>query len=130
MERIKKGDTVEVFAGQDAAAARREGRKVRGTVHRVIRAFKVDRRHRKVGRDRNKDRLVVQGVNLIIKHQRRTGDVRTQFGRIEMEAPVHISNVMLVCPSCKEATRVGIRVTEDGARVRYCKRCDEAIDRG
>jgi len=130
MERIKRGDTVEVFAGQDAAEARREGKKVRGTVHRVIRGYKVNRRHRKVGRDRNKDRVVVHGVKLIIKHQRRTGDVRTQFGRIEMEAPVHISNVMLVCPSCKEATRVGFRVTEDGARVRYCKRCDEAIDKG
>jgi large subunit ribosomal protein L24 len=67
-------------------------------------------------------------VNLIIKHQRRTGDVRTQVGRIEREAPIHISNVMLVCPACKEATRVGFRHLEDGARVRYCKRCDEAID--
>ena len=128
MERIKKGDTVEIIAGQDAAVARREGKKVRGTVHRVIPGHKIDRRHRKVGRDPSKDRVVVQGVNLIIKHQRRTGDVRTQFGRIEMEAPIHISNVMVVCPSCKEATRVGIRVSESGAKVRYCKRCDEAID--
>jgi large subunit ribosomal protein L24 len=127
MERIKKGDTVEIIAGGDATAARREGRKVRGTVHRVIRGYKIDRYRRKVGRDPNQDRVVVQGVNLIIKHQRRTGDVRTQVGRIEREAPLHISNVMLVCPSCKEATRVGIRVFEDGSKVRYCKRCDEAI---
>ena len=128
MERIKKGDTVEVIAGSDSAAARREGKKVRGTVHRVIRGYKIDRHRRKVGRDRNKDRVVVQGVNLIIKHQRRTGDVRTQFGRIEMEAPVHISNVMLVCPSCKKASRVGIRMAQSGSKVRYCKRCDEDID--
>ncbi|HSR30742.1 MAG TPA: 50S ribosomal protein L24 [Anaerolineae bacterium] len=128
MERIKRGDTVEVIAGQDAAVARREGRTLRGTVHRVLRGYKVDRTFRKVGRDPSQDRLVVQGVNLIIKHQRRTGDVRTQFGRIEMEAPIHISNVMLVCPSCKEATRVGIRVSDDGFKARYCKRCDEAID--
>lgn len=128
MERIKRGDTVEITAGRDAAAARREGRTVRGTVHRVIHGYEIDRLHRKVARDRNKDRVVVQGVNLIIKHQRRTGDVRTQVGRIEREAPIHISNVMLVCPSCKEATRVGFHVDEDGAKTRYCKRCDETID--
>lgn len=128
MERIKKGDTVEVIAGRDAAAARREGKTVRGTVNRVIRGYQIDSQHRKVDRDPNRDRVVVQGVNLIIKHQRRTGDVRTQFGRIEMEAPIHISNVMLVCPSCKEATRVGYRVAGDGSKVRYCKRCDEDID--
>jgi large subunit ribosomal protein L24 len=128
MERIKRGDTVEVISGKDAAAARREGRTVRGTVNRVVRGYKIDRNHRKVGRDPENDRVVVQGVNLIVKHQRRTGDVRTQFGRIEMEAPIHISNVMLVCPNCKEATRVGFRLLEDGSKSRYCKRCDELID--
>ena len=128
MERIKRGDTVEVVAGASAAAARREGRKVRGTVHRVIWGYKVNRRHQRLGRDHDKDRVVVQGVNIIIKHQRRTGDVRTQFGRIELEAPIHISNVMLVCPSCKEATRVGFRTLDDGSKARYCKSCDENID--
>lgn len=128
MERIKSGDTVEVIVGKDAAAARREGNTVRGTVHRVIPGYRIDRYHRKVGRDRSNDRVVVQGVNLIIKHQRRTGDVRTQVGRIEREAPIHASNVMLVCPSCKEATRVGFRVFEDGSKARYCKRCDESIE--
>ena len=128
MERIKRGDTVEVVVGRDAAAARREGNVVQGTVHRVIRGYKIDSAHRKVSRDPNQDRVVVQGVNLIIKHQRRTGDVRTQVGRIEREAPIHISNVMLVCPSCKEPARVGFRVFEDGSKSRYCKRCDEAID--
>lgn len=128
MERIKKGDTVEVITGGSAAAARREGKKVQGTVHRVIHGYKIDRYQQRVGRDHSKDRVVVQGVNLIIKHQRRTGDVRTQVGRIEREAPIHISNVALVCPSCKESTRVGIRRFEDGTKARYCKRCDEAID--
>jgi large subunit ribosomal protein L24 len=128
MERIKKGDTVEVVTGASAAAARREGKKVRGTVHRVLHGYKIDRNHRRVARDHNKDRVVVQGINIIIKHQRRTGDVRTQFGRIEREAPIHISNVMLVCPSCKNATRVGFRTFEDGTKARYCKQCDEVID--
>lgn len=128
MERIKEGDTVEVIAGRDAAESRRAGKKLRGTVNRVIRAYEIDRKRRKIGRDPDRDRVVVQGVNLIIKHQRRTGDVRTQFGRIEMEAPVHISNVMLVCPSCKKATRVGFRTSDNGVKSRYCRRCDEAID--
>jgi large subunit ribosomal protein L24 len=128
MERIKKGDTVEVIAGRDAAAARREGRKVEGTVQRIIHGQRIDRHYRKVGREPSEDQVVVQGVNIIVKHQRRTGDVRTQVGRIELEAPIHISNVMLVCPSCKETTRVGFRVLDDGAKVRYCKHCDEAID--
>ena len=128
MERIKQGDTVEVIAGKDAASARREGKKVQGTVHRVILGYEIDRNRRKLGRDPNKDRVVVQGVNLIIKHQRRTGDVRTQVGRIEREAAIHMSNVMLVCPSCNEATRVGIRMFEDGSKTRYCKRCDAVID--
>ncbi|MFC2015713.1 50S ribosomal protein L24 [Chloroflexota bacterium] len=128
MERIKKGDLVEVVTGRDAAAARREGTKLQSTVHRVIHGFHIDRYKQKIKRDRAKDRVVVQGVNLIIKHQRRTGDVRTQVGRIEREAAIHMSNVMLVCPSCKEATRVGFRVTEEGSKTRYCKRCSEAID--
>jgi large subunit ribosomal protein L24 len=128
MERIKRGDLVEVTAGRDAADARREGKKLQGTVHRVIPGYRIDRRHRRIRRDQNRDRVVVQGVNLIIKHQRRTGDVRTQTGRIEREASVHMSNVMLVCPSCKEATRVAFRVHEDGSKARHCKRCDEAID--
>jgi large subunit ribosomal protein L24 len=128
MERIKKGDTVQIVCGADSAAAGREKKKVQGTVQRVVRGYKVDRFRRKTGRDRNKDRVVVHGVNLIVKHQRRTGDVRTQVGRIEMEAPIHISNVMLVCPSCKKATRVGFRVADDGSRARFCKRCKEAID--
>jgi large subunit ribosomal protein L24 len=127
MERIKKGDTVEVIAGSDAAEARRNGRKVRGTVHRVIPGFKIDRARQRVGRDHNKDKVVVQGVNIIIKHQRRTGDVRTQTGRIELEASIPLSNVMLVCPSCDKATRVQVREFEDGSRGRYCKRCGEMI---
>jgi large subunit ribosomal protein L24 len=127
MERIKKGDLVQVISGADAAAARREGKKAQGTVQRVVRGYRIDRFRRKVGRDYDKDRVVVQAVNLVVKHQRRTGDVRTQVGRIEMEAPIHISKVMLVCPSCKKATRVGFRLFEDGSKARYCKRCQEVI---
>jgi len=128
MERIKKGDLVEVTTGQDAAEARREGKALQGTVRDVIYGYKVDRAHRRLGRDPKRDRVVVQGVNLITKHQRRTGNVRTQVGRIEREGPIHISNVRLVCPSCKKVTRVGFRLFEDGSKARYCKKCDEVID--
>ena len=128
MERIKKGDQVRVVVGRDAADARRDGRTLEGTVHRLVHGYKIDRRRRKVARDHNKDKVVVQGVNLVIKHQRRTGDVRTQVGRIEREAPIHISNVMLICPACKEATRVGFQTGGDGSKSRYCKKCDELID--
>jgi large subunit ribosomal protein L24 len=127
MERIKRGDTVQVMAGHDAAEARRQGRPLQGTVHRVIRGWHIDRYHRRVARDRNKDRVVISGVNLVKKHQRRTGDVRTQTGIIQREAPIHVSNVMLVCPSCKEPTRVGFRVYEGGGKARVCKRCGEEI---
>jgi len=74
------------------------------------------------------DRVVVAGVNLIKKHQRRTGNVNTQFGIIEREAPIHVSNVMLVCPKCSKPTRVGHIVHVDGSRSRACKQCGQDID--
>lgn len=126
MERLKKGDLVQVISGADSAASRRDGKKLQGTVQRVIPGYRIDRLHRKVARDYGKDRVVVQGVNLIVKHQRRTGDVRTQVGRIELEAGINVSNVMLICPACKKATRVGIR-TSEGGKSRYCKKCKEPI---
>jgi large subunit ribosomal protein L24 len=106
MNRIRKGDTVEVIAGDD--------RGVRNTVLRVMPA---------------ENKVVVSKVNIITKHQRpvRAGRGQTQAGRIQYEAPVHISNVMLVCPKCGEATRVGFEVRDD-RKVRVCRACDEAID--
>jgi large subunit ribosomal protein L24 len=103
--KIKKGDTVEVISGDDKG--------VRGTVHAVY---------------PKEMRVVVSGVNIVKKHQRRTGDVRTQFGIIEREGPLHISNVALVCPNCDKPTRVGYEVAEDGTKSRVCRRCNESID--
>ena len=71
------------------------------------------------------DRLVVEGVNIVRKHLKR-GRAR-QAGIVEVEAPLHVSNVMLVCPACKEPTRVGVRKDDDGANERYCKKCDATI---
>jgi len=107
MNRIKKDDTVEVIAGED------RGR--RGTVLRVL---------------PKEQRVVVSKVNMITKHQRavRAGRSQVQAGRIQYEAPIHLSNVMLVCPHCKAATRVGFEVTEDGSKVRVCLKCQAVID--
>lgn len=107
--KIRKGDTVEVISG------RLEDKGKRGEVINVL---------------LKKRRVVVQGVNIRTKHQKQ---VQTQAGRninpgrIQFEGAVDISNVMLVCPTCKEATRVRVQRDEDGAR-RVCKNCQALID--
>lgn len=107
--KIRKGDTVEIISG------RLEDKGKRGEVINVL----LDDR-----------RVVVQGVNIRTKHQKQ---VQTQAGRninpgrIQFEASVDISNVMLVCPKCKETTRVAVQRDEDGAR-RLCKNCQALID--
>ena len=101
MAKIKKGDTVEVIAGEQKGT--------RGTVQRV---------------DGKEGRVVVAGVNMVKKHQKPMPGraARTQVGIIEFEAPIALSKVMLVCPKCGEAARVGYRL--DGARkVRVCRNC-------
>lgn len=74
-----------------------------------------------------KDRIVIEGVNIVKKHIKR-GRAR-QAGIVEVEAPLHVSNVMLVCPNCHEATRVGVRPDANGKNERYCKKCDQTIQR-
>lgn len=73
----------------------------------------------------DEDRVVIEGVNIVKKHIKR-GRAR-QAGIVEVEAPLHVSNVKLVCPSCNEPTRVGIRRDDEGANERYCKKCDATI---
>ena len=106
MRRIKRGDTVEVVAGDDLH--------VRGEVRRVL---------------PKEDRVVVSGVNVRTKHQsaQRAGRSQVQGGRVQFEAPIHISNVMLVCPKCDQATRVGFEEV-DGRKVRVCRKCGETVD--
>lgn len=105
--RVKKGDTVEVIAGDD--------RGERGQVLRVL---------------PKENRVVVSGVNLVKKHQRRVraGRGQVQPGIIQFEASIDLSNVMPVCPHCKEPTRVGFERMEDGRKVRICKRCGQSLD--
>jgi large subunit ribosomal protein L24 len=107
--KIRKGDTVEVISG------RLEDKGKRGEVINVL----LDDR-----------RVVVQGVNIRTKHQKQ---VQTQAGRqikpgrIQLEGPVDISNVMLVCPKCGETTRVSVQRDDQGAH-RVCKNCEATID--
>jgi len=104
--RIKKGDTVVVISGRSKG--------VRGEVIRVL---------------PQDDRLVVQGANMRKKHQRQVqaGGRSMNPGIITYEAPMHASNVMLVCPKCDKPTRVGVQREEGKAR-RICKHCQASLD--
>jgi large subunit ribosomal protein L24 len=104
--RIKKGDTVMVISGRNKG--------VRGEVIRVL---------------PKEERLVVQGANMRKKHQRQvqTGGRSMNPGIIQYEAPMHASNVMLICPKCDKPTRVSVQREEGKAR-RVCKQCQAVLD--
>ena len=104
--KIKKGDTVEVITGKDA------GR--RGRVLRV---------------DRDRQRVVVEGVNMIKRHTRPNPQQRIQGGIVEREAPLHASNVMVVSPDSGRRSRVGYRILDDGSKVRVAKVDGAILDR-
>jgi len=105
--RIKKGDTVLMISGRQ-----------KGERGEVLRVLPTERR------------VVVQGVNLRKKHQRQVqaGSRKMNPGIIQFEAPIDVSKVMLICPSCKEPARVGVR-REDGVAKRVCKNCQTVIER-
>jgi large subunit ribosomal protein L24 len=104
--KIKKGDTVVVIAGEDIG--------IQGVVQRVL---------------PKSDQVVVAGVNIITKHQKpvQTGRGQVKAGRIQFEALMHLSNVMLVCPQCGQPTRIGFAVNENGVKTRVCKKCQAEI---
>ncbi len=106
--KIKKGDTVEIVTG------RSEDKGKRGEVIRVI---------------PDENRVVVQGVNVRTKHQRQVQSQGRTInpGRVRFEAPMSLSNVMLVCPKCGKPTRVSVQRDGQTAR-RVCKHCDASID--
>ncbi|ANQ53890.1 50S ribosomal protein L24 [Thermosipho sp. 1063] len=103
--KIRKGDTVKVLSGKD-----------KGKTGEVITVIPKE------------DKVIVRGVNIVKRHQRPNAQMR-QGGIIEKEAPIYVSKVALVCPSCGNATRVGFKFLEDGKKVRYCKKCGEVIDK-
>lgn len=102
--KIKKDDEVLVIAGKDRGKS--------GKVRQVL---------------SDSDGLLVEGVNMIKRHTRARAQVK-QAGIIEREAPVHASNVMLLCGKCSKPARLGRRILADGSKVRFCKSCGEVID--
>ena len=107
-QKIRKGDTVEIISG------RSEDKKKRGEVIRVL---------------PTESRVVVQGVNIRSRHRGQTQAGRRTVtpGIVKFEAPIHVSNVMLVCPKCNKATRVGFN-RDNGKLARICKKCGAEID--
>jgi large subunit ribosomal protein L24 len=103
---VRRGDTVGVIAGKE--------RGKRGKVLRVL---------------PERGRVLVEKINMIKKHQRPTQKLR-QGGIIEREGPLALSNVLVVCGRCDRPVRMGIQVLADGRKVRVCRRCREAIDKG
>lgn len=104
MRKIRTGDQVLVTSGRNKGQ--------RGTVRENLIAV---------------DRVVIEGVNIVKKHIKR-GRAR-QAGIVEVEAPLHVSKVRLVCPSCGEPSRVGVRRNDAGKNERFCKKCDASVPR-
>jgi large subunit ribosomal protein L24 len=103
---VRRGDTVGVIAGREKGK--------RGKVLRVL---------------TDKGRVLVEHVNMVKKHQRPTQKLR-QGGIIEREGALALSNVLVVCSKCDKPARTGMKILGDGRKVRTCKRCGEAIDKG
>jgi len=101
---LRVNDQVEVIAGKD-----------KGRVGKVLRI------------DRAKNRVVVERINMIKRHQK-PQDATQQGQIIEREASIHISNVMVVCPECTETVRTGKKFLEDGKKVRVCKSCNATLE--
>ena len=105
MSKIRKGDKVRVITGKE-----------RGKEGNVLRLFPKE------------ERVLVQGLYFIKRHTRPRGEGKPS-GIIEKEAPLAISNVMLICPRCNQPTRIGYKVVEKNKKLRICKRCGETIDK-
>ncbi|SMC26131.1 LSU ribosomal protein L24P [Desulfacinum hydrothermale DSM 13146] len=102
--RIKKNDKVMVIAGKEKGKS--------GKVMKIL---------------PKTDRAIVEKLNMVKRHMR-PGAYSRQGGIVEKEAPIHISNLMLICSKCTDPTRVGYKTLEDGRKVRVCKKCGEVID--
>ena len=102
--RIRSGDTVLVIAGKEKGKS--------GRVERQL---------------TKESRVVVEGVNMVTRHMKARPGIR-QSGRIQQEAPIHISNVVLMCNKCNRPMRPTSVLLETGLRVRGCPKCKEVID--
>jgi len=103
---VRKNDNVLVTTGKD-----------RGKKGRVLKVLPA------------KNRVVVEGVNIIKRHTKPNPQRQIKGGVVEREAPVHASNVQVVCPECGKATRIGRRILGDGRKVRICRKCEGVVDK-
>ena len=103
---VRKNDNVLVTTGKD-----------RGTKGRVLKVLPA------------KNRVVVEGVNLIKRHTKPNPGRQIKGGVVEREAPLHASNVQVVCPECGKATRIGRKILGDGRKVRICRKCEGVVDK-
>lgn len=101
---IKRDDKVKVIAGKDS-----------GKIGKVLKV------------NRKKQRVLVENINIIKRHTRPTAQNR-QGGIVESEAPIHWSNVMLMCNKCIKPVRIKVQQLDDGKKIRVCRKCNEQID--
>lgn len=101
---IKKNDKVTILSGKE-----------QGKIGNVLKV------------DAEKGRAIVEKINIVKRHSKPSAQ-NAQGGIIEKEAPLHISNLMIICNKCAEPTRIGKRILDDGTRVRICKKCGEILD--
>lgn len=100
---VKRGDTVKVLSGKD-----------KGKEGKILTAMP------------DEGKVIVEGVAMVKKHQKARMQGQ-ESGIIHMEAPIDASNVLRVCSKCGKATRTGVKVLENGSKVRYCKKCQEVF---
>jgi len=103
---LRKNDTVQVITGRDAGK--------QGKVLKIL---------------REKNRVIVQGVGFTKKHTRPNPQRNIKGGIAEREAPIHASNVMIMCGECGKRTRIGHKLMADGTKARICRRCQGVLDR-
>jgi large subunit ribosomal protein L24 len=102
---VKKNDMVMIMTGKE-----------KGKTGKIIKVFT------------DKGRVLVENLNVVKRHSRPTR-ANAQGGIIEKEAPLASSNVLLFCAACSQPTRTGKRLLEDGSKARFCKKCNEIVDR-
>lgn len=103
---IRKNDQVKVISGKNL-----------DKVGRVLRVM------------RDKNRVVVEGVSLLKRHTRANPSKNIKGGIVERESPIHVSNVMIMCGSCGQATRIGHSILSDGKKIRVCRKCGNSLDK-
>lgn len=104
MLKIKRGDTVQVVKGKD-----------RGKSGKILRLVPEGKR------------AVVEGINMVKKHKRRTQQDQQQVGLVSVEMPISVANLMFFCKTCSRTVRVGFKILSDKTKVRCCKKCKETI---